>query len=85
MDIKQINSTSVQKVNDKNNLQKLNIQQQENATKTEAKLKIQDQLQISTEAKNLQSIQKKIESNFYRKPEVLKQTAHKIYIRNFKA
>lgn len=84
MDIKQINTTNVQKVNDKNNLQKLNIQQQEKDTKTKAKLKIQDQLQISNEAKNLQSVQKKIESGFYNKPEVLKQTARKIYIQNFK-
>lgn len=85
MDIKQINTTNVQKVNDKNNLQKLNIHQQEKDTKTEAKLKIQDQLQISNEAKNLQSIQKKIESGFYKKPEILEQTARQIYNRNFKA
>ncbi|MGQ9818868.1 MAG: hypothetical protein ACUVQ1_02960 [Candidatus Kapaibacteriales bacterium] len=84
MEIKQINSTKYQQVNDKNNLQKSNIQQQEKNTKTEAKLKIQDQIQISKEARNLQSIQRKIETGFYNKPEVIERSARQIYIRNFK-
>lgn len=86
MDIKNIQKNEVSKIESTNNLQKANIQQQkEKNQKIESKSKIQDKLQISSEAKNLQYIQKKIETAFYNSSKVMKQTAQQIYNRNFKA
>lgn len=84
MDIKNIETANIRPAGSTKSLQKSNIQQQTKTKNVENSAKIQDKLQLSNEAKNLQFVKKKIETGFYKRPEITLQTATQIYRKNFK-